>query len=200
MVRKILVASLFLILCSGSASVKADIVQEYANTVLAFSSQWSATLWSANQVLGPPDTFGYGDISTAWAPGYQNWTLEYVSVSFVTPVYAFGAVIRETSGNGFVYQIDAIDLANNYHTVWSGTDPSLPGAPVDFSVSWSQTSYLVSGIKVYVDTSHTLSWEETDSIRLDGDTEPRPIPEPASLMLLATGLLGLAGIVRRKNE
>lgn len=141
----------------------------YASTVLGFSSQYSAGNWSAAQALGEPNTFTYGDRVTAWAPSPRNGSLEFITVGFTTPIYASGAAIRETYGNGFVYKIDVLDLADGLHTVWTGTDPSQPGSPVDFMPTWPQTPYLVKGLKIYTDTDHNLStWEEIDAIELHG--------------------------------
>jgi VCBS repeat-containing protein len=78
-------------------------------------------------------------------------------------------VIRETFGNGFVYQLVVLDTSDSLHTVWSGVDPSLPGSPANFTIDFAQTDYLVKGIKVYVDTDHDMgAWEEIDSIQLSG--------------------------------
>ena len=49
-----------------------------------------------------------------------------------------------------------------------GTDDSLPGTPVDFSVSWPITDYSVDAVRVTIDTSQTYSSEEIDSIQLRG--------------------------------
>lgn len=129
--------------------------------------------YAAVQALGAPDTFAYGDIGTAWAPGPVNGTLEYITLGYPTPAYANGATIRETFGNGMVYQVDVVDTNDVLHTVWTGTDPSQPGTPVDYPVTWSATTYLVKGIKVYTDTDHDLSaWEEIDAIALHGTGLP----------------------------
>jgi hypothetical protein len=182
---------------SLSVNANATVIYQYASSVQGFSSQWSGGSWSAAQALGAPDTFLYGDILTSWAPSSVHGTSEYITLGFDTPVYANGAVIRETDGNGFVTRVDLVDLSDNYHTVWTGTDTSAPGTPVDFQVSWGQTSYLADGIKIYVNTNHDLSaWEEIDSVLLKGDTTPSP--EPAALVLLGTGFVGLSAIRRKR--
>lgn len=178
-------------------ATQASTIDQYASSVIAFSSQWSTGGWSATQVLGTFDTFGYGDIPTSWAPYPKNGSHEFITVGFTTAVYANGATIRETYGNGFVTQIDAIDNNDVYHTVWNGTDNSLPGSPVDFLASWSLTNYLVKGLKIYTDTNHDLSaWEEIDSIQLHGDTTA-PVPVPGSVWLFGSSLLALAARKRK---
>jgi hypothetical protein len=181
---------------SGAAAI-----DQWASTVLGYSSQYSdyegavPSEWAAYQALGAPDTFYYGDIVTAWAPLPLNGTLEHITLGFTTPVYATSALIRETYGNGFVYQIDLVDTENIFHTIWTGTDPSLPGSPVDFNVNWTPTSYLVQGIKIYVNTDHDLgAWEEIDAVKLSGTTA---VPLPSAMFLFGPGLAGLAMVRRR---
>jgi hypothetical protein len=178
-----------------SVSALATPIDQYATSVLGFSSQYEACPfpWSSCQALGPSDTAVYGDIGTSWAPAPRNGTLEYLTLGFLTNVYSDGVTIRETYGNGFVYQVDVLDMSSMLHTVFAGVDPSLPGSPVDYLVSWSRTPYLVQGVKIYVDTDHNLStWEEIDSVQLHGDTTPGvTVPEPSLLSLFAASMAGL---------
>jgi hypothetical protein len=144
---------------------------QWASSVVGFSSQYSDTYWAATQALGSPNTLDYGDIPTAWAPREENGRLEWINLGFTTPVYANGVTIRETNGNGFVYQVDLVDTSGGLHTIWTGTDPSQPGTPVDFVINFATTSYLAKGVKIYVDTNHDLStWEEIDAVLLAGGT------------------------------
>lgn len=176
-------------------------IDEYANTVIDYSSNYPG--WAPSAALGAPDTPLYGDHTTAWAPLPMNGTLEFIAVGFPTPVYADGVTIRETYGNGFVYRIDAFDSSSQLHTVWSGTDPSLPVAPVDFLASFAQTSYLVTGLKIYTNTDHNLyAWEEIDSIQLHGDTViGNPVGDATSTLgLISLSLAALMTLRRRAGR
>ncbi len=100
-------------------------------------------------------------------------------------MFATGVTIRETLGNGFVTRVDLLDLNGVYHTAWTGVDPSTPGAARDFAIDFAQTSYLVRGVKVYVNTNASSTWEETDAIQLRGsavcNTAKRLRPALASI-------------------
>src|SRR5205085_10212502 len=70
---------------------------------------------------------------------------------------------------GFATAVDVLDTSGTWHTVWTGTDPTLPGAPADFRINWSETPYLVSAVRIHVDTNHNLNtYEDIDSVQLHG--------------------------------
>ena len=74
---------------------------------------------------------------------------------FAPPGRATGLTVYETYKAGFVYQVDLIDTDNVCHTIWTGTDAT--GCPGEFTRTFSQTSYLVDGIKIY---TQIAGWEE----------------------------------------
>ncbi|MFM5944585.1 MAG: hypothetical protein ACKO9G_14650, partial [Dolichospermum sp.] len=130
--------------------------EQYASTVISFSSEWSEGSWGAVQILGQPNTLSYG---ASWAPEPANadgdlQADEFITVGFATPVYASGIEVRETYGNGFVRSIDLLSNQGTYYSVWSGIDTSMPGLPVDFRINFDQTSYLVVGARINVDIDH----------------------------------------------
>jgi hypothetical protein len=201
----LMAAALVVCLLSFAASSNAALLDQWASSVIDYSSYYYDPSWSKNisdsaptQALGAPDTFSYGDQVTAWAPMAENGTKEYITLGYTTPVYANGVTIRETWGNGFVYQVDLLDLNNVLHTVWTGTDPSQPGSPVDFSINFTETTYLVTGVRIYIDTNHSLgTWEEIDAVQLSDPVSP--VPLPSTMLLLGSGLVGL-GVMRRKRS
>ncbi|MFO0841894.1 MAG: proprotein convertase P-domain-containing protein [Gemmataceae bacterium] len=145
-------------------------ISQFASTVIGFSTEFSTTSWSAAQTLGAPDT-QYGDNPTAWsalnADGPPN--PEFVSVGYDTPVFATGVVVRESNVNGFVTQIDLIDVNDVLHTVFTGPDTSATGQLADLTVNFPATPYLVKGVKVTVDPLKSLGeWEEIDAVTLIG--------------------------------
>ena len=145
------------------------------------SSQWTdsgAYAWYALQALGTPNTFDFGgdfgDTATAWAPETEYGTNEWLTLGFANPVQANGVLIRETWGNGFVTQVDLIDTSNASHTVWTGTDTSATGNPVDFVIAFTQTTYDVQAVKIFVTEPSQDAWPEIDAVRLLSATAPTP--------------------------
>jgi VCBS repeat-containing protein len=168
---------------------------QYASTVLGWSSTYAQWWWNrgytnirdytAEKALGAPNVFAYGDNRQAWAPFPLDGTLEYLALGFATPVYADSVTVRETLGNGFVYQIDVLDTAGTWTTVWTGTDPThkvtyadevnktTNAVPVDALFTFPETPYLVTGVTVRVKTSTTASRrEEIDAVTLHGRVNP----------------------------
>jgi choice-of-anchor C domain-containing protein len=158
-----------------------DVRGQWAHRVVDFSTQWSADSWGAKQVLGPPDTPTYGDFPTAWTTvpansGGRFDAHEHITVQFRKPVYAVGAVIRETLGNGYVEGVDFLFVKPNGRrrlvATWNGIDPSQPGAVANFTVAIPKTASVVNAVRVRINIDHDPTyWEELDAIRLLGDNQ-----------------------------
>ena len=205
MKRTSLTAIIFILAANGANAV---IINQWASYVDDYSSQWSSSGYSANQVIGSPDTFTYGDHSTAWAMKHKNGkkgATEFIEVSFLNPVYSIGALIRETYGNGFVTQVEARDVNDIFHIVWQGVDTSPSGQPFDFIASWAETSYLVDGLRITIDPKATSTWEEIDAIGLRSNSSATnnstSVPDTGNtIVLFGLGLLCLIGMRRRLTK
>src|SRR5690348_136775 len=82
---------------------------EWASEVRAVSSEYSATSWSANQVLGPPDVFpATGDNGKAWASREADAQSEMIEVGFAHPVAMSELRIYETYNPGAIASIETI--------------------------------------------------------------------------------------------
>ena len=54
--------------------------------------------------------------------GLLNGTIEFITLEYSSHVHATGVTIRETWGNGFVFEVQVVDLNDELHTVWTGQD------------------------------------------------------------------------------
>jgi len=167
--------------------------------VIAFSSQFTSSAYSAAQALGTPNTNAYGDFPTAWSALNPDGPPipEFITLGYSVPIFADGVTVWETNSNGFVTQIDLLDTSNILHTVFAGADPSLPGMPVGFNVTFATTAYQVKGVKVLVNPLSALSaWEEIDAVGLNGIV----VPEPSTLTLAELSSIGLAACAWRVRK
>lgn len=172
-------AALFLMLAHPAGAW-----EEWANRVIGFSTEYSTPDNGSVQALDLPDVAAYGDSSQAWAPANEDGTQEYLTVGFLEPLKADGAIIVESCGNGFVTSIEALDTGGVYHTVWSGTDSSQPNNVVSFHPTWTATSYLVQGLRIHVNTNHSATWEEIDAVKMTGT--------PASTLEWASSVIAVS--------
>lgn len=168
-------------------------VDQYANSVIDFSSQYSATSYAAFQATGAPNVTTSD--SLAWAPANSTGTIEFISLGYPTPVYSYGATIREIRTAGFVIKVQAKDTGGTWHTVWQGTDPSKQTPKTDFFVKWPITPYKVNGIRIDVDTNKTSNYELIDSVQLSGVTSNAiPVVRLDAVDTIGSEVLGSTGL------
>ena len=82
----------------------------FASVVNSFSSEYSTTEWSANQILGAPDVYpAYGDIVGAWASASGDNNREFIQLGFNQAAPISYIDIYETLAAG---SIDTIYVKN----------------------------------------------------------------------------------------
>jgi len=174
---------LILLLCSLT-NINAQV--RYADSVIAYSSQYSENDWSANQILGPPDTYPkYGDIPTAWTFATADAQREFIELRFPDPAQVQAMAIYETYNPG---TIDTIYVKNpntlEWQAVWSGTAAPLryPDSRI-FMVNFPQTSFMVSEVRLAINSPAVPDWNELDAVGLYATPITLQLPDLALMQV-----------------
>jgi len=119
----------------------------------------------------------------------------------INPGVAFTSTFISTNQFGYgLYQADATGLSipwvggAGYATLSNACSTS--GCSVSNPIYWDENS---GGSTAYQDTLGSIPSESFTISGTAGGTVPPPgTPEPSSIMLFGSGILGLAGVLRRK--
>jgi len=158
----------------SSASVTISVANGQWATAVPMESSTRVTPqhWNSSwQILGAPDT-AHPDAfeGTAWTTAEPNEGVQTILVGFQFAVQATGFLVREAAGNGFLIKAEFLDENDHLHVVWeanSGDSDLTPaGTVAEFVRFLDETSYLVKGIKLWLNTDHSGDWEGIDAVRL----------------------------------
>ncbi len=145
---------------------------EWADTVLAFSSQFSVRQYSARQVLGKPNVLpNLGASPNAWSPKKKNRT-EYIKVGFEKPMKIRQVAIAETYNPGGIEKIYAYDVAGNEYLLNSFEAKYIPIEGRLFRFVFDQTPYEVAALKVVVNGKAINGYFGIDAIGISDSADP----------------------------
>ena len=130
-----------------------------------------------------PDETGdlAGSYDTSFGAGDEDATITYVSGYIVSPLAPAYLLVKDGNHDPiwYLYDLHDLDLDNNSATpgsVWNGKEK------IDIIGLW-----LGGGSISHVALFGTKG----------GTTVPPPVPEPATMLLLGLGLIGIAGVGRK---
>lgn len=122
--------------------------------------------WGVEQLIGEPDTGGYGDQTSAWASLSQDGQEEWILVDFDETVTPASIEVYETYNPGALTKACIIDPVGREVEVWKGTDPTQPPAAGGVSKIPVSTIWPTRQVKIYLDSVNTPGWNEIDTIGL----------------------------------
>jgi hypothetical protein len=123
------------------------------------------TLWGAADILGPPDD-PTGGAGKSWCPAGTN-AADWVQVGYDKAVPAATIDLYETYCVGCVTEVLVTDGSGNQVSIWTGTDPTPPGARTGlFQVPVPASIKSVQEVEIHVDSRPRGSWACVDAVGL----------------------------------
>ena len=154
-------------------------VYNYADSVIAFSSEWTAGNYGHNQVLGHFNTYPcYGDIATAWASQSPSAEREFLELYFNNAAPIDSIFIYETYNAGAV---DTVYVKNpntsNWEVVYTATPTNITSSRI-LKIGFPKTTFDVSEVRIAIFSQGT-SWNEIDAVAIN--SVPDETPDTATL-------------------
>ena len=122
--------------------------------------------WGIEQVTGPPNTAGAGDIPTAWASATQDGQPEWLLLTYPKRVRPSAVEIHESHNPGAVTKVSAFDRKGNEVVVFKGTDPTPTSSSRGISKIPLKLDFETDRVKVYLDSPNVPGWNEIDAVGL----------------------------------
>jgi hypothetical protein len=138
----------------------------YANQVLAFSSQFSNTDFSARKALGTPDVYpGYGGSPNQWVSGTADGQREYLTLGFPQPAPINFIEIYETLNPG---AIDTVYVKNpgtgDFEVVYADSALTQPKVSRINRISFPLSSFDVDEVRLAINSPQVAGFSGIDAV------------------------------------
>ncbi len=154
----------------NEAKILNDPSAQWATTAKA-GSEYGAPNYAAAKMTGAPNVPVAGDSVEAWCHNSSAQGLEWIELTYSTPVHATEARVRQTNAPGAIVKVEAIEPDGTTHRWWEGIDPYKAPAQRDlawFAVRVPATPYLVAKLKITLNLAAVPGWKEIDAVQLVG--------------------------------
>ena len=132
----------------------APVAIEWASSVRGVSSQYTASSWSAQQVLGPPNVYpNGGDNSQAWASLAADSGPEWIEVAYAQPMPTSGVHIFETFHPGAVSHVELITTSGAHIVAYDGAATVASEAARELHVDVACTAEPIAAVRVTLDSA-----------------------------------------------
>ncbi|XP_062566001.1 uncharacterized protein LOC134228360 [Saccostrea cucullata] len=161
----------FILVVSSSEAVK----REWASEVLAFSSEYSSTSYSAKQILGKPNVYPkYSASALAWiqASGHLNAN-QYIELKFPEKIWLSHVNIYEVYNAGAVTRILAKNGENRWVEIFKAPYAHLIKRARIFSPEIKRLDFPVNELRIEVDCTVSGSHVYIDAVEIVGGGCPR---------------------------
>jgi len=147
--------------------------EQWASTVIKYSSQAGYKAFSAKQALGMPNALQSGKNPVAWSPQGANAGLEYIQVGFSKSQKVKQIAVWENMNPGAIYQIILIEPNGKEHQVYELKNPNKVNSLARmFRHNIKTTPYLVSEVKIVLNTAGVFGLNQIDAIGISSTDEP----------------------------
>lgn len=156
--------------CSDFEPFKGEEITQFASSVIDFSSQWSTTIWSAQQVLGENNVNLSDSDENAWSSLSADAQREFLVLGFTEAQTVRKIEIYE---NVFPGAVDTVYLRNSKTEKWTivyskPAQTNLGQAGRIFSIHLIETPYKADAIRLAINSPAVADWNEIDAISITG--------------------------------
>lgn len=151
-----------------SAEETAGALEQWVSAAEA-SSQYSDDAWSAQQVIGEPDTPEPGDFYTAWAASDSDAQIETLTLTFEQAVIPIAIEIYESYNPGAVVRIEVLDPnTDEWVVVWEGVSDTVGQEIAVFRPELQPVDFATNQVRLTIDEPSVVGWNEIDAVKLIG--------------------------------
>jgi hypothetical protein len=151
-----------------TAAADGQLLRQWAISATA-SSEYGSNSWTAKQATGAPDVDECIDSGQAWA-SFSNNTLEWIELTYATPVVPTEINIYQSYNPSQVVEVDVISPDGVTYTVWTGTPELVEFCPDLMTITIDLDEEIVAQKVIVVIDQSVLntSWNEIDAVELVG--------------------------------